>query len=115
VKHLFADPDAARGLSYLLITRDTEAAALMGLCGIANGITLAGFKFMCIKAESDEVIGRKGVSSSSPSSFFSFIYPLHLFPTLPPPKLSQIPKLAFSPSPAVSISCSLGSEVKLIV
>jgi hypothetical protein len=27
----------------------------------ANGITLAGFKFMTIKAESDEVAGRKGV------------------------------------------------------
>lgn len=29
---------------------------------IANGITLNGFKFMTIKAESDEVVGRKGVS-----------------------------------------------------
>ncbi|KAL7420396.1 profilin, required for normal timing of actin polymerization in response to thermal stress [Cryptotrichosporon argae] len=26
----------------------------------ANGITLAGFKFMCIQANPDEVIGRKG-------------------------------------------------------
>ncbi|ORX35122.1 putative actin monomer binding protein [Kockovaella imperatae] len=26
----------------------------------ASGITLAGFKFMCIKAEPEEVIGRKG-------------------------------------------------------
>lgn len=28
----------------------------------ANGVTLAGFKFMTIKAEPDEVVGRKGVS-----------------------------------------------------
>lgn len=33
---------------------------------LANGITLGGFKFMAIKAESDEVIGRKGVSASYP-------------------------------------------------
>ncbi|WVQ82821.1 hypothetical protein IAT38_004953 [Cryptococcus sp. DSM 104549] len=26
----------------------------------ANGITLSGFKFMCIQANEDEVIGRKG-------------------------------------------------------
>lgn len=28
----------------------------------ANGITLNGFKFMCIQATPEEVIGRKGVS-----------------------------------------------------
>lgn len=32
---------------------------------IANGITLNGFKFMCIQATPEEVIGRKGVSLCS--------------------------------------------------
>jgi profilin len=27
---------------------------------VANGITLHGFKFMAVRADSDEVIGRKG-------------------------------------------------------
>lgn len=35
---------------------------------IANGITLNGFKFMCIQATPEEVIGRKGVSLLNSSS-----------------------------------------------
>ena len=31
----------------------------------AKGITLGGFKFMTVRADADEVIGRKGVSGSS--------------------------------------------------
>ena len=61
VKKMFASPDDVRGTSFSL-----QACAGIGLGSglwLANGITLAGFKFMTVRAEPEEVIGRKGVSS----------------------------------------------------
>jgi hypothetical protein len=74
------------------------------VCVLANGITLSGFKFMCIKAENDEIVGRKGVSLpfSSPAlseaSFLfhrpCFVLSSHLYPLavgLHPSYTSPIP------------------------
>lgn len=60
---LFQKPDEARGES-VRVFLDGRASAIGGGATLtaANGVTLAGFKFMTIKAEPDEVVGRKGVS-----------------------------------------------------
>ena len=65
VKTAFQKPDEARGQSSGESAE--ENPGLMPCDGrwadsIAGGITLSGFKFMTIKADDEEVVGRKGVS-----------------------------------------------------
>lgn len=63
LRHFFSNPTVSEVSSLSLFPLSQVTLLIRPLP--ANGITLNGFKFMCIQATPEEVIGRKGVSFCS--------------------------------------------------